>query len=70
MFCMYALADTLDPAAILRMRAALKDDDQLVRFSAACLLSRVNDASGMPELRAELARQRHGNIGRRTRCVS
>jgi hypothetical protein len=56
--CMYALADTLDPAAIERLRGALKDSDVHVRVAAACLLTEFNDASGLGEMRAELKRQR------------
>lgn len=56
--CMYALADTLDPAAVVRLRAALKDGDENVRLAAACLLTEFNDNRGLPELKAALARQR------------
>jgi hypothetical protein len=57
---LYALADTLDRAAIERLRKGLKDGDANVRFIAATLLSEFDDASGMGELKAELARLREG----------
>ncbi len=56
--CMYALADTLDPAAVVRLQSALKDSDENVRLAAACLLTEFNDNRGLPELKAALARQR------------
>jgi HEAT repeat protein len=56
--CLYALADTLDPAAVERIRAGLKDESETVRMHAACLLSEFNDASGVEELKRALVRVR------------
>jgi HEAT repeat protein len=56
MLCMFALADTLEPDAVVRLRGAIKDADAQVRFTAAALLSEFDDASGLPELKAELRR--------------
>jgi HEAT repeat protein len=56
--CLYALADSLDSAAIERVRAALKDTSERVRMTAACLLSEFGDASGMGELKSALKRVR------------
>jgi HEAT repeat protein len=55
-FAFYALADTLEPAAASRLRGGLKDVDADVRFNAAALLSEFDDASALPELKAQLAR--------------
>ena len=56
--CLYALADTLDPAAVDRIRTALRDASDSVRMTAACMLSEFNDSSGIEELKAALARVR------------
>jgi len=54
----YALADTLDPAAIAQLRKMLKDDNLNVRLHAACFLTEFADASGLPELRRAIDRFR------------
>jgi HEAT repeat protein len=54
----YALADTLDPAAVVALRARLKDDSEQVRLSAACLLTEFQDAAGLPEMKKALKRLR------------
>jgi hypothetical protein len=54
MVALYALADTLDPAAIAAIRDRLKDQAESVRFNAACLLTEFNDVSGLPELKKAL----------------
>jgi HEAT repeat protein len=56
MFALYALADSLEPEAVARLRAAVKDADAEVRFPAAALLTEFDDALGLPELKAQLAR--------------
>jgi HEAT repeat protein len=56
--CLYALADTLDPAAVERLRSAVKDPDEKVRMMAGCLLSEFNDATGLGEIKAALKRVR------------
>jgi hypothetical protein len=53
---LYALADTREPDAIAEIRKHLRDQDEKVRLTAACLLTEVHDASGLPELRAALTR--------------
>jgi hypothetical protein len=56
---LYALADTLDPAAVTAIRARLKADaSEQVRFQAACLLTEFQDASGLGEMKKALARFR------------
>lgn len=55
---LHALADTLDPAATDAIRNALKDKSALVRLNAACLLTEFQDAAGLPEMKAALARIR------------
>jgi hypothetical protein len=55
---LYALADTLDPAAVTAIRERLKDKSEAVRFTAACLLTEFKDASGLDELKKALARLR------------
>lgn len=55
---LYALADTLDPAAVPAIRERLKDKSESVRFTAACLLTEFKDASGLDELKAALPRLR------------
>jgi hypothetical protein len=55
---LFALADTLDPAAVTAIRERLKDASETVRFHAACLLTEFQDASGMAELKAALKRLR------------
>jgi RNA polymerase sigma factor (sigma-70 family) len=55
---LYALADTLDPEAVAAIRARVKDDNEAVRFNAACLLTEFQDASGLPELKKALKRLR------------
>jgi hypothetical protein len=55
---LYALADTLDPAAVPVLRGRLKDKSAAVRFTAACLLTEFKDAAGLDELKGCLARWR------------
>jgi HEAT repeat protein len=55
---LHALADTLDPAAVVALRAALKDDSDAVRLAAACLLTEYHDTSGLAEMKRALARFR------------
>lgn len=55
---LYALADTLDPAAVAAVRSRLKDKSEAVRFQAACLLTEFKDASGLDEMKAALKRFR------------
>jgi hypothetical protein len=55
---LHALADTLDPAAVAALRAALKDDSDAVRLLAACLLTESQDAAGLAEMKGALARFR------------
>ena len=55
---LYALADTLDPAAIEELRNRLEDDGAAVRFHAACLLTEFRDASGLGEMKRALERLR------------
>jgi HEAT repeat protein len=58
---LYALADTLDPAAVVAIRERLqKDKSEAVRFNAACLLTEFKDVSGLDELKSALARLRGG----------
>jgi hypothetical protein len=52
LFAVYALADTLDPAAQEKLRERLKDNSAKVRLAAACLLTEFHDASGLDELKA------------------
>ncbi len=55
---LHALADTLDPTATDAIRKALEDKSALVRLNAACLLTEFQDASGLAEMKAALARIR------------
>ncbi len=55
---LYALADTLDPAAVSALRERLKDTSAAVRLSAACLLTEFKDAAGLDEMKVALARFR------------
>jgi HEAT repeat protein len=55
---LFALADTLDPAAIAEIRRRLKDESAEVRFHAACFLTEYQDASGLSELKQMLTRLR------------
>ena len=55
---LYALADTLDAAAVPAIRARLKDESEAVRFKAACFLTEFKDAAGLDELKKALARFR------------
>jgi HEAT repeat protein len=55
---LYALADTLEPAAVATIRERLKDESESVRFNAACLLTEFQDVSGLPELKKALNRLR------------
>ena len=55
---LHALADTRDPDAVTALRAALKDDSDTVRLTAACLLTEFQDASGLDEMKRALARFR------------
>ena len=55
---LHALADTLDPAAVAALRAALKDDTDAVRLLAACLLTEYEDSSGLAEMKRALTRFR------------
>ena len=53
---LFALADTLDPAAIAELRHRLTDDSEKVRFQAACFLTEFKDASGLGEMKKALER--------------
>jgi HEAT repeat protein len=53
---LYALADTRDPSAVAEIRNRLNDENEKVRFFAACFLTEYQDASGLPELRGALHR--------------
>jgi HEAT repeat protein len=55
---LHALADTLDPAAVVAIRERLKDKSERVRLTAACLLTEFKDASGLDEMKKALARFR------------
>lgn len=55
---LYALADTLDPAAVAAIRERLKDKSEAVRLTAACLLTEFKDASGLDEMKKALDRFR------------
>jgi hypothetical protein len=44
---LFALADTLDPAAIAEIRRRLTDDSEEVRFQAACFLAECRDDDGV-----------------------
>ena len=55
---LFALADTLDPAAIAEIRHRLTDESQEVRFQAACFLTEFQDASGLGELKKKLEQLR------------
>jgi hypothetical protein len=52
----YALADTLDPSAILTLRELLSDKSEKVRVAAACLLTEFHDASGLGILKLAVKR--------------
>jgi HEAT repeat protein len=56
LLALHALADTLDPAAVTALRGALKDDSDMVRLNAACLLTEFQDAAGLDEMKRALAR--------------
>jgi len=53
---LYALADSRDAAAVAELRKRLGDPSEKVRFHAACFLTEYQDASGLPEMQAALAR--------------
>lgn len=55
---LFALADTLDPAAVVAIKKRLKDENQSVRFHAACFLTEFQDISGLVELKQAMARFR------------
>lgn len=55
---LFALADTIDPAAIAEIRHRLADESEEVRFNAACLLTEFQDASGLGEMKKALERFR------------
>jgi HEAT repeat protein len=55
---LFALADTLEPTAVAELRRRLSDDSDTVRFTAACLLTEFQDASGLAELKKALERMR------------
>lgn len=55
---LFALADTLDPAAVAEIRRRLQDESSDVRFRAACFLTEFQDASGLGELKQALKRFR------------
>jgi HEAT repeat protein len=55
---LYALADTREPGAVDELRRRLSDPSPRVRLYAACFLTEYDNAAGMPELRAALARLR------------
>jgi hypothetical protein len=42
---LFALADTLDPAATAEVHRRLTDNSEEVRFQAACFLAECQDAS-------------------------
>jgi hypothetical protein len=52
----YALADTLDPTALVELRQRLEEPSPQVRLKAACLLTEFNDTSGLDELKSALRR--------------
>ena len=55
---LYALADTLEPAAAAAIRDRLKDESAKVRLEAACLLTEFQDAAGLAEMKLALKRLR------------
>lgn len=55
---LFALADTLDPAAVKVFRERLEDESAAVRFNAACFLTEHHDVSGLRELKKVLKRLR------------
>jgi len=57
---LYALADSLDPAAVDELRRRLDDPSDQVRLHAACFLTEYHDATGLPEMRKALDRLREG----------
>ena len=55
---LYALADTLDTAAVVAIRERLKDKSESVRLVAACMLTEFKDAAGLDELKKAVVRFR------------
>ncbi len=55
---LFALADTLDPVAVAAIRERLTDRSEKVRFTAACLLTEFQDASGLDVMKDALTRFR------------
>jgi hypothetical protein len=55
---LFALADTLDPLAVAELRKKVNDENERVRFTAACLLTEFQDASGLGELKKAVERYR------------
>ncbi len=62
MFAVYALADTLDPAAIKELRRKVNDMSRKVRLKAACLLTEFDDSYGLPEMKRALHRLRKESV--------
>jgi HEAT repeat protein len=61
LLAMYALADSLHPDAVQKLRDGLNDENEKVRCAAACLLTEFHDASGLEELKKALSRLRTSN---------
>jgi HEAT repeat protein len=61
MLAMYALADSLHPDAIQKLRDSLSDKNEKLRCLAACLLTEFHDASGLELLKKSLLRLKTSN---------
>jgi HEAT repeat protein len=61
MLAMYALADSLHPEAVQKLRNSLNDKNEKIRCTAACLLTEFHDASGLEELKKALSRLKNSN---------
>jgi HEAT repeat protein len=61
LFAMYALADSLHPDAIQKLRNSLNDKNEKIRCTIACLLTEFHDASGLEELKKALSRLTSSN---------
>jgi HEAT repeat protein len=61
LIAMYALADSLHPDAIQKLRNSLNDKNEKIRCTIACLLTEFHDASGLEELKKALSRLRSSN---------
>jgi HEAT repeat protein len=55
---LFALADTRDSKALAELNNRLSDPNERVRFTAVCLLTEFNNASGLPELKKKLLKLR------------